>query len=452
MAATNNVIGLRKTKSFMEGSSVSAILGASATLAATLLGGGGAIVPLELKVRETGFVVSPILFAGCCAWTMYTSWALLRVSRLSQIDSYEEIARHTIGPIGSFLVKLVIVVNAFFICVSLQGIFVDLVEPGKVDRTLMVLGSGVVMWPITAFVRRVDRLTIPSFLTALTALIFLGFVLRRAVMGPLPEIELSPTPTGGNPVSIMLDSFSTIVIGFVVQFNVLPVYATLPRDGAQTSMMIALFVGMGLTLTVYVSMDLLSYLTIGRASYEDTIEEYTNMGGGAFATCELGIGQLMSYPILAHAAVTEVGKIVKSWRCGPAASAKAPTEKSALIDGAKKPAPSYAKEDPAEPTAAAPATMTTWLDSDFVAEGVAGTLWVVLSTIAAVILKDVGSLLALVGAASATPLMCIFPPLMLIQQEGRGGCAGAFHTFMFVFGCVATLACVIMAVMDYGKD
>ena len=436
---------MKRTQSFMESSSSTAILSAAATLAATLLGGGGAIVPIELKVRETGYVVSPILFLASCAWTMYTSWALLRVSRITHIDSYEAIARHTIGKVSSYIVTLVIVLNAFFICVSLQGIFVDLVMPHKIDRTLMVLGSGVAVWPVTAFVRRVDRLAILSILTALTALVFLGFVLRRAVMGPLPDIELSPTPTGGNPVSIMLDSFSTIVIGFVVQFNVLPVYQTLPKAGAQTSMMIALFLGMGLTLGVYVSMDLLSYLTIGRMPYDDAVEEYTSMGGGVFATSQLGIGQLLSYPILAHAAVTEVGKTIQACRCG-ASKAQTPNEGSSLlVDGKQR--EDTKKEDPA-----AAAASKSWLDDPFVSEGVAGTLWVVLSTIAAIIMTDVGSLLALVGAASATPLMCIFPPLMLISAEGRSGVAGAFHTLMFVVGCIATIALVLMAVLDFGKD
>ena len=61
----------------------SAVVGAAATLAATLLGGGGALVPIMLAVRETGYVLAPLLFVGGAAWTLYTSWLLLRASELS---------------------------------------------------------------------------------------------------------------------------------------------------------------------------------------------------------------------------------------------------------------------------------------------------------------------------------------------------------------------------------
>ena len=74
-----------------------AILGAASTLAATLLGGGGAIVPMEDPIRESGYVLSPFLFLLGAAWTLYTSFLLLRVSAISGEASYEDIAEKTLG-------------------------------------------------------------------------------------------------------------------------------------------------------------------------------------------------------------------------------------------------------------------------------------------------------------------------------------------------------------------
>ena len=98
-----------------------AILGAASTLAATLLGGGGAIVPMEDPIRESGYVLSPFLFLLGAAWTLYTSFLLLRVSAISGEASYEDIAEKTLGKIGSYTVQSFIVLNAFLICVSLQA-------------------------------------------------------------------------------------------------------------------------------------------------------------------------------------------------------------------------------------------------------------------------------------------------------------------------------------------
>ena len=227
------------------------ILGAAATLSATLLGGGGAVVPLEATVRGCGYVLSPLLFLGSCAWSTYTSWALLRVSLLTDGDSYESIAGITLGALNSAIVRLFIIINAFGICVALQGLFVDLFAPKRLPRAVMVALSGIVMLPITALVRRVDRLAPLSIITSFTAVVMLGFVMGLAATSDVPAPGLTPGPTGSKPISTCLDAFSTIVIGFVVQFNVLPVYQTLPQgEHAHASMMTALQLGMGLTFFV----------------------------------------------------------------------------------------------------------------------------------------------------------------------------------------------------------
>ena len=127
--------------------------------------------------------------------------------------------------------------------------------------------------------------------------------LPRAAIGPFPADDLKAGPSGESPGSVWIVAFSTIVIAYVVQFNVLPVYLSLPRANSHQSMMRALMIGMGLAFLLYLTMDLLSYLTFGNASYEFTLEEYTDMPGGNVATVLFGCGQLLSYPIIAFTAV-----------------------------------------------------------------------------------------------------------------------------------------------------
>jgi len=417
-----------------------AVVGAAATLAATLLGGGGALVPIMLAVRETGYVLAPLLFVGGAAWTLYTSWLLLRASELSGERSYEAIAATTLGQCMSCTVQVVIILNAFLLCVSVQGLYVDLIGLEVISRAMSVAISGVVVFPLTALLRRVDRLAFLSYVTAGTAIVFLGFVIARTQTGPgkFPSSDLSPFASGDEPAVIWIEALATIVIGYVVQFNVLPIYFSLPTEGAKTGMMRALYWGMGLTFVVYVTTLLLSYLTFGIESYDAILAAYTAMPAGVFATVQLGIGQLLSYPIIAHAAVTEVGKMVLPCVAPfmePATSTTAGSKTentSLLVDKATAGASSKAER---------------------VAEGIAGCLWVALSTVLACILVDVSSLLSVVGALCATPLMTVFPPMMLLR------CAGAeaeplrpLHAFMAVLGILATVAGGMIAFNDYGIE
>ena len=54
-----------------------AIFGAMATIAATLLGGGGAVIPLEDSVRQTGWVLSPLLLKWLRRWDGFFCAALV---------------------------------------------------------------------------------------------------------------------------------------------------------------------------------------------------------------------------------------------------------------------------------------------------------------------------------------------------------------------------------------
>jgi len=300
--------------------SVVQILGAAVTLAATLLGGGGAVVPIEDTVRFSGFILSPFLLVIGGAWTVYTSWVLLRVSVLTGEASYEDIAERTLGCVGSWLVQGEILINAFLICVSVQGLFSDfllVVSPfDDVPRSVMVIIGGVVVLPLTALVRRVDRLAPMSLITAITALIFLGFAMAKAAATDLPADGYYPGPSGSKAGTVWLDALSTITIAFVVQFNVLPVYQSLPAASAYSAMMTALFLGTSLVFVVYVLIEVFSYIAHGSLTYDAILLSYANMPGGGFATVQLGIGQLISYPIIAHAAVTQIS----GWM-GPASTA-----------------------------------------------------------------------------------------------------------------------------------
>lgn len=433
------------------------ILGASLTAAATLLGGGGAVVPLQLQVRESGYMLAPLLILAGGVWTIYTSWILLELGGLMGADSYEAIAFRTLGWIGSWTVSVVIIVNAFLICVSTLGLAVDMIHLNApfdaVDRVPLMLIAAVVLLPLTAVIRRVDRLEPLSFVTAATALIFLGFIIRRSLDGLLPSSQVAPFTSGPDSDTVWIDAFCTMTIAFVVQFNVLPVANAFPSDGWKGSMMLALFIGIGLTFLIYATTDLLSYLTFGHVSYDTIMEDYRHMTAGGFATAQLGLGQLLSYPILAHAAVTESSKwlepccaMIRHARSSDAAPAQA-NEKSELLDTAKGGVEAGSQQE----ACAEESTLTLYTEA-CMSELIAGSLWVFITTIVSAAIPDVSAVLSLTGALCATPLMTVFPPLMILLSKEWASTSSPLatiaHGIMLLLGCMTTVAGLIVAIKD----
>ena len=80
-------------------------------------------------------------------------------------------------------------------------------------------------------------------------------------------------PYGTHVHTVWVKAIVLVVFSFVVEFNVLPVYSTLPVRSF-TSMITVLCCGVGLTYVVYASMAVVSIFTVGGAGYEETIEAY----------------------------------------------------------------------------------------------------------------------------------------------------------------------------------
>lgn len=498
-----------------------AIFGAMATIAATLLGGGGAVIPLEDSVRQTGWVLSPLLFLIGASWSTYTSWLLIRASGLSGEQSYEELAGRTLGPFAARMVQILIVINSFFLGVSVLELFETLLEVPFSREMILVIGGGL-MLPVIAMVRDIDRLSFVSYITACTAVIFVVFVIVREIVGSkVRHSNLNAFPVGQSEIdgavfalparTLWLQCFSTVMVAFVVQFNVLPLLQTFPKEHAESAMTTALFIGIAIPTIIYLTILLLSYRTFGDRTYEYIIEHYERCRNGPLILSLLGIGQLLSYPIHVHSGVTELSKPLLSgaralglglkvdlsggsssaaaggqgvggaiggsiageasegagrpppvaegmsphkWHDDqPVGSPAPPTEKTDLLSSSR-PAPSYMGT--AYTMAVGKAEVTAHegdeqLSSDtaiVVAHAFVGTVWVVMTVVVAVVVTDVGELIALVGAFCAMPLMTIFPPLMYFY------CPGAedepfrwFHLGMFVFGVITTIVCVWITVL-----
>ena len=160
------------------------ILAAIFNIACTPLGGGGAAtVPLVLEVRESGYILAPVIILMAMSWTIYGAWALIRASIISGEPSYELLAKRSLGMNGGYFVQFVIVLNSFALSTSIFDLFATIVLAQHVSVESLKIIGGVFMLVPVAVLRKMDYLAWLSYLTFTSVTVFLGFIIARFVEG-----------------------------------------------------------------------------------------------------------------------------------------------------------------------------------------------------------------------------------------------------------------------------
>ena len=413
----------------------------------TLLGGGGALIPLTLRVRQSGLLGGPALLTLTAGWSYYSSWTLIRTISLIQVGtevaSYGELARHTLGSIGARTVQLVIVANALFISTALLGLFAETMDASYGSRSLKVTIGGLVTFPAVAFIRNIEHLVPVSFFLPVAVAVFIGFMIDRALCGQLdiPSSDITVGPADWP--SVPLHALGSVVLAFCCQYNVLPIYRTLHGETAEKrtrTLYDVLFFSTIIVLFIYCFMDVVSYMTFGLKTYDAMLVRYRDMRQGRWGVDILAIGQLASLPICAHCGVMEVAELMRASLVQQAFDQVAgpKSEASRLLSQGGD-------------SAAADASRAAGIHA------VAGTLFVGASISIAIAIPDnIEKFLPVFGAACAMPLMAIFPPLMLLlhyRTEGgrtRGErFAEVVHGTMVIVGCVVCITCLAVSIVDY---
>ena len=417
-------------------------------IGSTLLGGSGATVPLAQVIRASGYVVSTTLLIAGAVLTYCGSSLLVKACIRTGQTSYGDLAMHTLGRRGSIFVKTVIVLNSFGECLAVMLLFKETLWVGDdepIKREHKVLFAAAVSLPIVVFVREFRRLAPLAFITALGALTLLVFIINRAFReGRYLDPGVVPFATGPMADTTVLEAVSSVAISMVVQFNVLPVYVNvriLATDDAERVTYVVLVWGIGLATIVYIATDVLSYVTFGAVDYDTIIDEYHSIWGGPLGVNALAIGQLVSYPLIAHAGVTEIANVL------------AGLERPRYFRAAAQEDPPGGKNEGTSllPTTTAPPTAPP--TDMFLAEGIAGMLWVVGTSCLAIAFSEAAHILNVVGACCALPLMAIFPPLMILQTKPPDAADGDPLTFAYRMalycGCTITAICVVVSIANF---
>ena len=443
------------------------------------------MVPLPHCVRLAGLRLAPVLLVLCAALSAYSACAIIAASCNVHEQTYQGVARRTIGERGAAATQGLIVCLTFGISVAVIDIFAD-VAPSVLGlpRTITVILAGCAVTPIVALVRRIERLAIISIIASSLAVAFVGFVylhhwtrdaaLAEAGAGSDGIGDALPSPQGS--LASLLEAVSVINLSFLCHFNCLPLFHALPgapsvpaRDG----MYRVIGVSTLLALVVYASVGILGYIAFGEHTNGNAFASFAQTGTvGRVLNNALAAAQLASLPLLVHEGVRELVSLLSAAglldeRRGVVSAAG--EEQSRLIQGnctvsgqaggsrggggvggggigggGVGGGGGLARVDSdGELRKAASRPATNHMRS----ERLCGVLWCAMATCIAVFAADTSRVLALVAALCGAPLMSVLPVLMLLRSEhGLAPGAVKLNCVLLAVGIAVTAASAVNAV------
>ena len=301
------------------------------------------------------------------------------------------------------------------------------------SRTTSVMLAGLLLTPLVACVRRIERLAPISFAASALVAVFVCHVLSRYARLPgasVSQLLHDPTALPPSRGSSLLHALSVVNLSYQCNFNVLPLLHSLPAAPARLMHQVTC-VAYCLAFGVYALVGLLGSLTFDGAASGNIFADYARASPfGATLDNLIALAQLLSLPLLAHDGVHE---LVAMCSRRPALLA----ERDGLIGtlGAgttTSPCQPHARHGRGLPAQA---------------EAACGVLWCTISTAVALVAPDTSRVLHLLSALCGFPLMYVFPTLMLLRSgHGMGRCARRLNELLLCCGMAMTAACSATAI------
>ena len=396
----------------------------------TIVGGGISLVPLPYAVRGSRIPTATGIILLSALWCVYSCEALLFASRRCNRATYQSCANAVLGGFGGLMVQVTVVLNSFGISVSMLDVYAD-VAPSfiRCSRTWCLIGAGTVLTPIVMLVRRIEWLAPLSLLAVAFVFAFIGFVVVRAAIGPL----FTPVTT---PPSFddVLETTSVVMLAFVCQFNLLPVYASLAPLAERRPAVMTRVVGVacGTAALLYATIGVLGYLTFGEAGTSgDALEDYSHSASGLVFCDVMALGQLLTLPLLSLEGVHNVAELLA--QLSARFTRPSITAGDTTVQLLSRQASSATTHAPGAPRALVLFT---------------GLLWCVSATTVAILVKDTSKVQALVGASCAAPLMLVFPVAMAARASVDRGHA-IVHYLALLLGVTITLLCTYSSIRAF---
>ncbi|KAJ3126731.1 hypothetical protein HK098_007187 [Nowakowskiella sp. JEL0407] len=296
-------------------------------IANTMMGAGMLALPSAFAIVGLGFGMFLLVLAGvAAAFGMYLLVESAR--RVGRSSSFFAVSKITY-PSAAIIFDSAIAIKCFGVSVSYLVIWGDLVTPKKLPKVVLSLTPnispdsyflmketwvtiGIISISPFVFLRRLDSLKYISAL-ALSSIVYLVFIVVFYFIFPLDEMPPKLTFGEIEWIKFDLQKFLTVLPIFVFAYtchqNVFSVYNELIDNSSERIFKV-------ITTSSYVAhwtyqlVAILGYLTFGNSVSSNIIANYPNSAMISFGQLAIALLVLLSYPLQAHPARASLDKVV----------------------------------------------------------------------------------------------------------------------------------------------
>jgi len=278
---------------------------------------GAEVLSLPAAVATTGWLLGTFLLVLFAGMADLSNIFLLRCGKASGLDDYEKIGRAYLGRWGGLAVRVSLVLLLLGALTSVNVIVVDMVSSNmgyfSLDgqwfnsRIFISFMNIFLMWPLCllAQVYQLRHVSLLAFGSVVYVLVSVCIMCTLDLVDPQdrPYADASTAPGEVQTLTLGRRSFLALPVmamAYCAQFQVLPVYHSLPTQSREHMNLIIHMSYFGVAMPIYIGFAVLPYLVIGSHVNSDFLfTAWQSSRLMASARVLLAIVNMLKYPLVA---------------------------------------------------------------------------------------------------------------------------------------------------------
>ena len=252
---------------------------------------GAGILSIPIVMRYLGIIIGSFFISFIAIVTIYSVHLLIKCQEITGKNGYSMFGKITMGPFGSFLVKIIIVINNFGLCCAYMRIFGETIQT-TVSAFVKQNSFWVTNWhnyiyvllcsfimAFFIFKDSVESLKKIAYLGILSISIFtISIFILFFYKGYYNLIDSNLNKKFFFPNCNMMDAFQsmpTVFLAFTFQFNVFPIYFSL-KNRNRNEMIKATRIGVEFCFLIFLIIGIVGFSMYGLRMDNTILKELNN--------------------------------------------------------------------------------------------------------------------------------------------------------------------------------
>lgn len=252
---------------------------------------GAGILSIPIVMRYIGIFPGTLFICFIAFVTVYSVNLLIQCQEITGKSGYSLFAKITLGPPGSLLVKIIIIINNFGLCCAYLRIFGETMKTTvqafvpkdsywvtNWHNYLYILIISLIML-IFIFQKNIDSLKKVSMVGVTSISVFvislIALFLYKAIFHLFPQKITGKYFLPSCTAMECLQSLPTVFLAFTFQFNVFPIYFSL-KDKSRKEMLDATKIGVAFCLLIFMLTGVFGFMMYGTNMNDTILKELYN--------------------------------------------------------------------------------------------------------------------------------------------------------------------------------